>query len=96
MELGYTIEPDYRRNGYAKESAIAMMEWAWREHRVRTFFLSIGPENVPSMRMAESMNFRKVGERQDDIDGLEYTMTAEIEEILEGKKAYQDTAHNAG
>ncbi len=28
-ELGYTIEPDYRRQGYAKESAIAMMEWAY-------------------------------------------------------------------
>ena len=31
-ELGYTIEPEYRRHGYDRESAISMMEWAGREH----------------------------------------------------------------
>lgn len=90
VELGYTIGPSYRRIGYAKESAIAMMEWAYREHRVRTFILTISPDNVPSVRMADSMNFKKVGEWQDPIDGLEYIMRAEIDEILEAKTAYQD------
>ena len=33
-ELGYTIEPEHRRRGYARESAISMMEWARRDHGV--------------------------------------------------------------
>jgi [ribosomal protein S5]-alanine N-acetyltransferase len=75
-ELGYTIEPDYRRNGYAKESALAMMEWAALCSHVTTFCLSIGPENTPSIRMAESMGFEKTSERMDDTDGLEYVYVA--------------------
>lgn len=89
VELGYTIEPVYRRKGYAKESAFAMMEWAHREQEVLTFFLSIRPANTPSLRMGESMNFSKVGEKQDPIDGLEYLMRAEIDQILEAKNTYQ-------
>ena len=85
-ELAYTIEPDYRRKGYARESAIAMMEWANQTHGVCDFFLSISPTNLPSLRLADSMNFRKIGERQDPLDGLEYFLRAEIEEVLKAKK----------
>jgi len=80
-ELGYTVEAEYRRNGYARESAVAMMHWAYREHGVRTFILSISPTNLPSLKMAESMNFKRIGERMDEIDGLEYAMRADIEDI---------------
>ncbi len=82
VELGYTIEPEFRRNGYAKESALAMMEWAHGVHGVNTFFLSVSPDNHPSMRMAEAMKFRKIAERHDPRDGLEYTMKAEFDEIF--------------
>ena len=81
-ELGYTIEPEYRRHGYAKESAVAMMEWAGREHGVRDFILSISPDNAPSLALARSMGFQVVGEQMDDIDGLEYVMNATLECIL--------------
>lgn len=87
VELGYTIHPDYRRRGYAKESAIAMMEWANRESNVRTFILNVSPANSPSMHLAQAMNFKKIGERIDEFDGLEYTMRAEIEDVLEAKHA---------
>ena len=73
-ELGYTIEPEYRRNGYAKESALAMMQWASREHHVRDFILTISPANLPSLKLAESMGFKIIGEHIDDIDGLEFVM----------------------
>ncbi len=39
------------------------------------------PTNPPSLKLAESMNFQKVGEKIDDIDGLEYIMKAEIHEV---------------
>jgi len=80
-ELGYTIEAPYRRRGYARESALAMMKWAHREHGVSTFILSISPENQPSLRMAEAMGFYRVGQHFDEIDGLEWVMGARIEEV---------------
>ncbi|MFP6857618.1 MAG: hypothetical protein VCA73_10115 [Roseibacillus sp.] len=48
---------------------------------MRTFVLSISPANLPSLRMAEAMNFLKVGEHLDEVDGLEWVMRAEIDEI---------------
>jgi RimJ/RimL family protein N-acetyltransferase len=73
-ELGYTIEKEYRRQGYAKESAVAMMSWARREHNVQDFILTISPGNTPSLKMAESMGFQVIGERMDEIDGRELVM----------------------
>lgn len=91
VELGYTINQDCRRKGFAKESAIAMMEWAHSEAKVRTFILTISPSNTPSLQMARSMNFKKIGERIDEFDGLEYTMRGKIEDILQTKHTYQAT-----
>ncbi|WP_419175373.1 GNAT family N-acetyltransferase [Desulfosediminicola sp.] len=87
VELGYTIDPEYRRRGIAKESAIAMMEWANYESNVRTFILTISPANYPSIKLAEAMNFKIIGEHIDEIDGLEYTMMGEIEDVLRTKHA---------
>jgi ribosomal-protein-alanine N-acetyltransferase len=81
-ELGYVIEPEHRRKGYAKESAVAMMAWASQEFGVRDFILSISVQNHPSLRMAESMGFAVIGEQDDPVDGLELVMHAEIERIL--------------
>ena len=74
-ELGYTIEARYRRQGYAAESALAMMDWA-RKRGVEDFFLTISPNNMPSIKLAESMQYRKIGELMDEIDGIEYLYTS--------------------
>jgi RimJ/RimL family protein N-acetyltransferase len=75
-ELGYGIDAPYRSQGYARESALAMMGWAARRG-VKTFCLSISPANEPSLRMAESMGFRSTAERMDETDGLEYVYSAD-------------------
>lgn len=80
VELGYGIDSAFRRKGYARESALAMMAWANRQG-VSTFLLSIGPQNIPSLRMAESMGFRKVGERMDEVDGREYVYVVGISDL---------------
>jgi RimJ/RimL family protein N-acetyltransferase len=79
-ELGYAIDVSHRRKGYAKESALAMMEWA-NKQKVETFCLSISPHNMPSLRLAESMGFKKVSERMDETDGLEYVYIADMNSI---------------
>ncbi len=70
-ELGYTVELPYRRQGYAAESAKAMMAWA-RTKGVLDFFLTIDPKNLPSRALAETLGYKKIGELQDEIDGAEY------------------------
>ena len=84
VELGYAIEEGYRRNGYARESALGMIGWAI-EQKVYTFVLSISPANIPSTRMAESMGFKKCSERMDESDGLEYVYIAEMGKHLDRK-----------
>ncbi len=69
-ELGYTIEPPYRRQGYASESIAAMMIWA-RTKGVLDFFLTIDPENLASIALAEALGYERIGELQDEFDGLE-------------------------
>ncbi len=75
VELGYTIEPEYRRNGYAHESILALISWACTEKRDVEVFITVSPENEPSLKLAESLGFVKVGEHLDEIDGLEYVFS---------------------
>jgi len=77
-ELGYMIFEEYRRRGYASEGARAMMSWAHAAHGVVTFVLSISPENGPSLRLAESMGFQRIGTQIDDIDGEEWVFEMKL------------------
>jgi RimJ/RimL family protein N-acetyltransferase len=76
-ELGYTVFAPYRRRGFAREAALAMMAWAGREQGITQFFVSVSPENGPSLAMAASLGFVKIGEQMDDEDGLEHVFCLE-------------------
>lgn len=65
-EVGYTIFPEHRRQGYATEVARAMLEWARREHGVVEFVSGVTPDNAPSLRVNEKLGFVPTG---DLIDG---------------------------
>ena len=71
VEYGYTVYPPYRRQGFAREAAAALMRWAHREQQVARFVLTISPDNRPSVRLAESFGFARVGSHIDEVDGLE-------------------------
>ena len=71
-EVGYRVEPEFRRQGYAREAVWALFDWAHRVHGVSRFVASISPDNEPSLKLAEGLGFRQVGEQMDEIDGLEY------------------------
>ena len=71
-EIGYRVEPEYRRQGYAREAIEALFDWAHQTHGVRRFVASIAPNNEPSLRLANGFGYQKIGEQMDDIDGLEY------------------------
>lgn len=71
VEMGYSVGERFRKQGYAKEAAFALMQWAFKNHQQRCFILSIEPGNKPSLAMAHSMGFREIGSHIDEEDGLE-------------------------
>jgi RimJ/RimL family protein N-acetyltransferase len=71
VEIGYRVEPEYRRQGYAKEAVAALFDWAHLTHGIERFVASISPTNEQSLRLASQFGFVQVGEQMDDIDGLE-------------------------
>ena len=71
VEIGYAVDPAYRRRGYARAALEALLQRGAREPRVRTVRMSISPDNVASYRLASQYGFTEVGEQWDDEDGLE-------------------------
>ena len=71
VEIGYAVDPAYRRRGYARAALEALLQRAAREPQVRTVRVTISPDNVPSYQLASQYGFTKVGEQWDDEDGLE-------------------------
>lgn len=71
VEIGYSVDPVYRRQGFARESVRAMFDWAASNHGIRRFLASISPTNEPSLRLASGFGFVQIGTQIDDIDGLE-------------------------
>lgn len=78
VEFGYSVFPNYRRMGYAREAVQALMGWATREHGVSRFIVSISPANEPSLRLAQKFGFRKVGTATDDQGRVEDVFLLEV------------------
>jgi len=70
VEVGYTVFPEHRRQGYATEAVRGLLGHA-REHGVRRFIASVGPQNAPSLALVRRLGFVEVGSHWDDEDGEE-------------------------
>lgn len=71
VEVGYAIDPAYRRRGYARAALALLLERAAREPAVTTVRASVRPDNVASRALIAEFGFVPVGEQWDDEDGLE-------------------------
>ena len=71
VEMGYSVLPEFRRQGFAEEAALGMMDWAARRHGVTRIVVSISPDNAPSVAMAHKLGFKRIGSHIDDEDGYE-------------------------
>lgn len=76
IEIGYTVFPAHRRQGYAREAVNAMIDYA-RGQAVPRFVLSISPENTASLAIARHFGFVKVGTYDDPEDGEEIIFAGE-------------------
>ncbi|MEO8438018.1 MAG: GNAT family N-acetyltransferase [Chloroflexota bacterium] len=73
VEVGYRVQPEYRRQGVATEVVHALFDWA-NEQGVDRFRASVAPDNVPSLATVTGLGFRQVGVQMDDIDGEELVL----------------------
>jgi ribosomal-protein-alanine N-acetyltransferase len=71
VEVGYTVDPRYRRKGYAKAILAALLARAAAEPAVRVVRATISPDNVASLATIASFGFTQNGDQWDEEDGLE-------------------------
>lgn len=71
VEIGYAVDPAYRRLGYARAALEALLQRATDEPQVHTVRVTISPDNQASYELVSQYGFTEVGQQWDDEDGLE-------------------------
>jgi RimJ/RimL family protein N-acetyltransferase len=71
VEVGYAVDPLFRRRGFARAALEGLLGRASSESRVRTVRATIRPDNCASRLLVQQYGFVEVGEQWDDEDGLE-------------------------
>ena len=69
LDLGYCFHSDYHSNGYAYESATAIIEYFEREYHAASFTAATALENIPSCRLLERLGFVCVSTETMSFDG---------------------------
>lgn len=78
VEIGYTLLPAARGQGYAIEAVRGALDWASRAHGVRRFRASVAPDNERSLNLIGKLGFVRTGEQWDERDGLEFVFELEV------------------
>src|SRR3954454_21522023 len=71
VEVAYSVDPAYRRRGFATAMLAALLAEAEAHPQVRSVRASIRPDNTGSLATIAKFGFAKVGEQWDPEDGLE-------------------------
>jgi ribosomal-protein-alanine N-acetyltransferase len=71
VEVGYSVDPRYRRRGHARAMLAELIRRAQDEPRVRVVRASISPDNAASLATIAGFGFDQTGEQWDEEDGLE-------------------------
>jgi RimJ/RimL family protein N-acetyltransferase len=72
VEVGYSVDPAYRRRGYARAMLTALIERSVQDPAVHGVRASIRPDNKASLATIAGFGFAKIGEQWDAEDGLEH------------------------
>lgn len=71
LEIGYRVQPSWRRQGLATELAAGLLHWA-REQGAVQCLASTAPDNLASQAVLARLGFVRTGEAMDEVDGLEW------------------------
>ncbi|HLI71283.1 MAG TPA: GNAT family N-acetyltransferase [Ktedonobacteraceae bacterium] len=61
LEIGYSIIPEYRNQGYATEMACHLIGWAWQQPGVTSVVAECLDNNLGSIRVLEKVGMRRLG-----------------------------------
>ena len=64
-EIGYHINKNFWRRGYASETASAVRDWAFRNRDFPALYSYMTAENIPSQATAASCGLKKIKEYKD-------------------------------
>lgn len=70
VELGYAVQPAFRRQGFAEEAIRGLLAWA-KAQGISRSLISVGPANDPSLTLAAKLGFAEVARVDDEEDGPE-------------------------
>ncbi len=84
VEIGYAVDPAYRRRGYARAALESLLQRAADDADVRTVRVTISPENSASYSLVAQYGFAVVGEQWDEEDGLEIVYEVDATDALPG------------
>ena len=59
VEIGYSVLPAYRGQGFATEAARALVDWALAQPEVKRIIAECSPDNVASIRILEKLGMQR-------------------------------------
>jgi RimJ/RimL family protein N-acetyltransferase len=65
VEIGYSIIPEYRNQGYASEMAHALVQWAIQEPSIKVISAKTLKDNAPSIKVITRAGLHCVGEQDE-------------------------------
>ena len=69
-EIGYHIRADKQRMGYAKEAAVAVRDWTFRNTPFQIIYSYMKHTNLPSQRTAMAYGCKLVDEFEDEVNEI--------------------------
>src|SRR6266516_7347158 len=60
VEIGYSIIPEYRNQGYATEMASCLIAWAFQEQGIKVVTASCRDDNTGSIKVLEKVGMRRL------------------------------------
>src|SRR5512133_2986709 len=89
VEIGYSIVPEVRRRGYAREAVDGLCGWAFEDERVARVIAHTLPDLAPSIAVLKSAGFTFVGQdaELDEPDAIVYELAREAYKQTRDRRA---------
>jgi [ribosomal protein S5]-alanine N-acetyltransferase len=59
VELGYSIHPDFRNQGYMTEAVVALVDWAFKHDECSRIIAETLKDNLPSQRVLQKAGLKR-------------------------------------
>ena len=60
-EMGYSVLPQFQRQGYAAEMIRALLDWAFAQPNVQRVVAEVAEDNSVSMHLLDRLSFTRIG-----------------------------------